>query len=287
MNASSKIQAGRFALDKPLLTLGQVEEWQERLRSLKAQRDVLDREIDGLEKRLAGAALFIADAQAEAVEEAASCAIELPLVAKPERLTLKAEFLSPKSPNYFVPSNSGPSAFKVMSDIALKLAAEHPEGFEARQIWRAIENDASVSPKVKSVNWNYVYTVLKRLVGERVLARVQGAKYVLYERVADLAGSGPITADQTPDGKFAGFKVVPMSKEERIRIEAANYLRRRANRTAHRAQIAEHLIANDIMGREKSSIKTLAVYFARWSEFVADGEGNYQLREAEKTNGDS
>lgn len=278
MNAGPKINLGRFAPDTPLLTAGQVEQWKAELRALLEKRRELDQQIEAKEQLLASAAPLMAFAQRAAIEEAASRATPLP---SPPPHIQNGDPFGQGAPR----TEANLSAFRIIRDVAMKLAKEQPEGFKAGVIWRVIKADPAVSQRVKDTNSNYVYTVLKRLVADKVLARVGTAKYVLYERVAHLSGAGPIVVDQTLEGEFAGFKVVPMSKEERIRKEAAKYLHRRPNHTAHRTQIVDHLITHEIMGGEKSSVKTLSVYFARWPEFVSVGDGNYQLQEPEKTNG--
>jgi DNA-binding PadR family transcriptional regulator len=279
-----RFPSGRPAPDKPLLTLGDVERWQDELRELKQQRKELDQRIEGLERRLTHAQLFVSDLAASEIAkdvpegESLGHAADSPGSSKEPELVFRPK-TAPRTELTF-------NAYKVMREIALRLAAEREtDGFEAKEIYRQVQEDPTIPDRIRAMNQNYIYTVLKRLQGDKLIAKV-GSRYLAYANVPPVTDnkSGPATPEGT---EIAGYKLVPMTKEERIREESRKYLMKRANKTAHRAQIADHMVGIGVMGTEKATIKSLAVYYARWEEFVANGDGTYTLKEPEKTNGDS
>ena len=74
-----------------------------------------------------------------------------------------------------------------------------------------------------------------------------------------------------------GYKLVPLTKEERARYEARDFLRQNENRV-HRRKLMDHLVRKGIM-REDQSIEVISVYLTKWDEFESDGKGFVLLRE--------
>jgi len=172
---------------------------------------------------------------------------------------------------------TGPIA-TLMRETALRLAKERVDGFLPQEVMVSIQADESTRDRVEGVHENYIYKVLKRLRSENLLDK-NGHRYVAPSHNA---GSPLFAAGVSMND---AFKMVPKTKEDRVREEATRYLLNRKNYSAHRAQIADHLTVLGVMGTEKQTISSLSVYLARWSEFVADGHGNYTLIPAKKTNG--
>jgi hypothetical protein len=74
-----------------------------------------------------------------------------------------------------------------------------------------------------------------------------------------------------------GYKIVPLTKEEKMRQEVTKFLTGKTE--VHRSEIHGHLIKEGIM-KEGESISALAVYLGRWPEFQSDGRGNFALYES-------
>lgn len=263
------------APDTPLLTLGDVERWAEKRQALIQQRSEIDLEIADLDKKLASAEPFIRDRAAATARRDSGATPE------PNEENAAPSF------NFVRAGNRGGAridtninATKVMGDIALEIA-RRDGSVESKDVWDVVQNDANVSSHIKAMDRNYVYVVMRRLVDSGMLVK-SGAKYVPSEHIAGHVES----AAPTGASPVAGYKLVPMTKEERIREEVTSYLARRPNKTAHRAAIADFLVQRGVMGSEKHTIKNLSVYLTRWPEFKASGDGHYTLTPSAKTNGD-
>jgi hypothetical protein len=234
----------------PLLTLGDVDRWNDERQALIQQRSEIDLKIAELDKKLASAEPFIRELATSTVKRQETEA------AYPAK-TRMAEDEPPRRGRRGGPRlDNNLNATKVLGDIALRLARR--DGYlESWEVWDAMQADPNVDPHIKGMDRNYVYVVMRRLADQGLLVK-DGNRYVLAESVNR-------TEDAAPNGPaVAGFKLVPLTKEERIKEEAKKYLARRPNKTAHRAQIAAFLVERGIMGQEKNPIKALAVYFVRW-----------------------
>lgn len=69
-----------------------------------------------------------------------------------------------------------------------------------------------------------------------------------------------------------GYKLVPLTKEEKLRIAAAKYLRQHQYR-AHRKDIAAHLVSIGLLVNDAKPVDSLSVYLTRWPEFQSQGRG--------------
>jgi hypothetical protein len=178
-------------------------------------------------------------------------------------------------------SQANLTAIQAMREIAIRLGRESTEGFSAQQVLEAFQRDNRIDPQLRNIQDGYLYHVMKRFITEGLTVKVSRNKYVLTEQVEGAADSpgGMVVASKD------GFKMVPMTKEERVREETKRYLSRRPNRTAHRATIADYLAShNGPLREDRNAIKVLSQYIVRWPEFVTDGEGNYTYVDAEETN---
>ena len=80
-----------------------------------------------------------------------------------------------------------------------------------------------------------------------------------------------------------GYKLVPLPKRDRIKIGAAEFLKRQPHHRAHRSEVAQYLMDIGVLGDLKNPLSALSVYFAKWpDEFKADGNGNLILLNADK-----
>ncbi len=167
-----------------------------------------------------------------------------------------------------------------MRDLSRRIGRECPQGFTGHQILGAYRQDERLDEYQRGIHETYLYHVMKRLALEGLIIKVGRGKYMLSEMVegAHEAPNGIVVATE------AGYKIVPMTKEERVREEIRRYLSRRANKTAHRANIADYLASHSgPLSNDKNPLKALSTYVIRWPEFVTDGEGNYTYVEGEKS----
>ena len=103
------------------------------------------------------------------------------------------------------------------------------------------------------------------------------SRYRLLVRTEELLAEHRGGKSPGTGGIPEGYKLVPLSKEEKIRVEATKFLKDRHYR-AHRTDIAQRLVDLGIMDPEKNPVQNLSVYFARWSEFESQGKGWYALK---------
>lgn len=263
------------AAERPL-TVADIEGYRkrlslkQRLRDLDHERDVVLGEIAELDRALAPVeSLFQAVLDLEGSRNPPASRYAIPD-------ELPSQSGRPRSgPRGGARTGDNATAHQVMSEIALGLAEKFPQGFEARDVTSTLREDETVSDRIKDGARGYVYIVLRRLVSEGTLAK-SGLKYFLPEN----APKDEVAPEEIADPEF---KIVRKTKEEKIREAIRYYLGRRPNRTAHRAQLAEHLVSLGIMGSEQSPIRALSVYLVRWPEFQPVGEGQYQYTPPGKT----
>jgi hypothetical protein len=258
--AMSILPPGQRHSAETALLMSRIERYEQRRQELLA-------EVARVEQKIAAAKMLLEDSVTEQQQKIVG---PLPVVEVPE--------LNPPAVKPKVRSEANFSAIEAMREIVLRLGREGSEGFSVRQVLQDFRNDENL----RQIHETYVYHVMKRFLNERLIVKVENArgKYVLAETV--------VGAPETPSAMVVasqdGFKIVPMTKEERIRQLTRQYLSRRRNKTAHRANIAEFLASdNGPLSEDKSPIKAFAVYVVRWPEFVSDGAGNYTLVEPEKT----
>jgi hypothetical protein len=80
-----------------------------------------------------------------------------------------------------------------------------------------------------------------------------------------------------------GYKMVPLPKADRIKMGAAEFLKRQPHHRAHRSEVAQYLLDIGVLGDIKNPISALSVYFAKWpDEFKPDGNGNLILLNADE-----
>jgi hypothetical protein len=73
-----------------------------------------------------------------------------------------------------------------------------------------------------------------------------------------------------------GYKLVPLTKEEKVRSETERYLKQHQYR-AHRSAIAAHLVEVGLLANDKAPTESLSVYLTRWPEFKSQGRGWFAL----------
>jgi hypothetical protein len=234
-----------------------------RIENYERRRQELLAEVARLDEKIAAAKLLLEDAPASSIREVEVPALDVPAVKPRAR------------------SQANLTAIQAMREIAMRLGRGSSEGFSAQQVLDTFQRDDRIDPQLKKIQEGYLYHVMKRFITEGLIVKISRNKYVLMEQVEGAADirSGVVVASKD------GFKMVPMTKEERVREEAGRYLSRRPNRTAHRANIADYLASNNgPLSEDRSPIKAFSMYAVRWPEFVTDGEGNYTYVDSEKTN---
>ncbi len=282
MNAEARFP-GFGAAEKPLLTMGDVRKWKEQVRSYKQRREehlnsvkALDQDIEALEKKLSMAELFMAEeATGAAIEAAHEAPVDAPVEATPPRTQMYAP-LPPRRKR-----SNLESADSHMREVATRIAAEHPEGFSASDFIDLFKADESVPLEHRKVHRTYFYTALKRICVDGLLSRRFDRYYAPGKAPPESVPAAALST--TP---IEGYKLVPLTKQERVREELRRYLKHRKGRTSHRAQLADQLVQLGVLGTEKNIVQTVSVYLAKWPEFVADGNGNITLDVSAITNGD-
>jgi len=243
--------------------MSRIESYKRRRQELLAHAAHINAQVAHLDKKIAAAELLLEDAPASSITEIEAPALDAP-AAKPR-----------------MRSAANLTAVEAMREIAVRIGRENPTGFSAQQIMKAFRRDDRIDDRSKDIRDGYLYNVMKRLSTERLITKLGRNRWILREFVAD--------ADEIPDGVVVpakdGFKMVPMTKEDRVRELTKQYLSSRPNKTAHRATIAEYLASNEgPLSHDRTPVKALSVYIARWPEFKTDGAGNYTFVEAEKVN---
>jgi hypothetical protein len=127
----------KLRIGTPLVTLEEVDEWRDDLRSLKKQQDEIGSKIRDLEARLAAADFFVRERVAHKIVDAA---------------------LETKLPE------TKPSMPPTMQEAILRVIRKNPDGMEPKQISNVIQIDPDLPSKLKMSHPNYIYTVLMRLV---------------------------------------------------------------------------------------------------------------------------
>jgi hypothetical protein len=104
------------------------------------------------------------------------------------------------------------------------------------------------------------------------------SKDVRYRSLITLRG---VLSDLKPSPPMVtlppGHKVVPMTKEERVRVEVTEFLKAHGNR-AHRKELASKMVDLEFLA-EDTAVDNLSVYLSRWEEFESDGRGFVVLRQ--------
>lgn len=243
--------------DTPLLTLADVQRWEEELCQKRAQHAALAEEITALERK-------VAFAHALASERAA--------VAKQGAETPEGIPTSLPDLDSFLPRPK-PNVTKAIEGMIYRVGLRFADGFEPKEIVCLLRNDKSLPPTHK----NFPYTVLKRLIVEKIL-RKDGPKYVLTPKGIEEAKSKAPRDKPEVASSNAGYKVVPLNKQERVRFEARNFLEKHNGGPVHRSAIAAHLVRLGVLG-DKDAISRTGQYLCQWrEEFVPDGRGNVTLR---------
>ncbi len=251
-----KTKAGGAPTDTALFTVSDKDRWAGELRNLLTEYAPVLARIEVLQQRLR----VFEDAEKERLGDATG---PLP----PARIVADSLDAPPNANAAEGPGRPGKPlapADEFLRQHALRIGRDKPEGFDPQDVWLAFVGDYSIPEEIKKVGADYIYIAMKRMRADGVLDK-RGKKYVL-------PNSDP---HPTGVGVAPGFKVVPMTKEERIKEETARYLGKRKYRKAHRTQILEHLMNVGIMGTEKKSLGALTIYLSRWPEFQSDGDGNY------------
>jgi hypothetical protein len=188
-----------------------------RVEIFKRKRQELLAEVARLDKKIAAGEMLIEDLADTSIAEQEQQMVGEPVPPLPQG--------GQPAIRHRARSNTNLTAVQVMRDIATRIGRESPDAFSARQVMEAFRSDDRLDERLKNVNEGYIYHVMKRLCVERLIAKV-GRKYVLLEKVQG--------AEQDPTGMVMaskeGFKIVPMTKEERIREETRRYLSRRPNK---------------------------------------------------------
>jgi hypothetical protein len=226
-----------------------------------------------LDEKIAAAELILKDVASDSITEQAQT-----MVGARDQAQLPEADPSALKPK--VRSEANLTAIEAMREIAVRLGRESPEGFSAKQVLEAFQADERIDSRLRDVSEGYAYHVMTRFVTERLITKVERGKYVLIETVAGAAEdpTGVLVASED------GFKMVPMTKEERVREETRRYLSKRANKTAHRASIADYLASHSgPLSNVRSPLKIWAVYVTKWPEFTTDGQGNYTLVDSPKS----
>lgn len=95
-----------------------------------------------------------------------------------------------------------------------------------------------------------------------------------YQAGTALSSSLEMSPRQRSKGRV--FKERKETKSELIKQEIKSWLARHG--TAHRSQILSRLIERGLMGSEKNSMQSLAMYLSVSKDlFISDGNGNYTL----------
>ena len=265
MSLSPTIQ--KLSSSTALVTVGDVEAWEKRRKALIQQRSEIDLELAGLDQKIAFFQPMIWELAASTSRQRddSPALPELPEPAKPT-----------ETPAIKLRAHANISAIDAFRRITLRIGRESPQGFTSQQVFRAFKDDPQVDPRVKEVNEGYLYHVMRRFAAERLIVRISARGYTLAELVEGAGPGQEGTVVETEDG----YKMVPMTKEELIRQGVTKYLLARPNKTAHRAAIADWLCApGRPFAENKRPVHALSTYLARWPQFVADGDGNYTLKE--------
>jgi hypothetical protein len=116
-----------------------VERWRNEHKRLSAQREVINRQLNALERMLSGASLYV-DGQND---------VDVPLFqAKVEGSEAIVEEAPPAT----------------MHDAIVRIVRQNPKGMQPKEIAAALKADPNISPKIKQSHPNYIYTALMRLV---------------------------------------------------------------------------------------------------------------------------
>lgn len=277
MNAETRFSGAGGASDKPLLTMGDVRRWKEQARTLKQRREehlssvkIIDQEIEALEKKLGFAEMFMGET-VDAVAPETEAALPLEHAPRTKMIPVfsrRARRNADRS-----------SADTYMRSLAYRMGEQRPEGFSASDFMEVFATDENIPAEHRGVHRTYFYSALKRL-------RIEGVLDRRFDRYYG-AGKAPPEERPSPGGPaIPGYKLVPLTKEERVRHEIRHYLKHRKDNTAHRAQIADQLVQIGVFENMKNIVQTVSVYLSKWPEFAADGSGNITLDKTQLTNDD-
>jgi len=275
--------------DRPLLTMGDVTRWKDQLRTLQERKQSLLNSIAALDQEIAAVEGKVNFAESIAAERGQSVH---------ERGHHFAG--GDAEPDFVIRSDNPPqtimgqikrpgrklkNADAYMRDLAARMLTQDPRGFSVSEFATAYANDESIPAEERTCHRTYIYRCLKRLRDENILDVTAEGFHIRANpsgapQDATTSGPSPEAEAERINVNIApidGYKLVPLSKEEKVREECRRYLSHRKANTAHRTQIADRLVEIGLLGTEKSVVGTIAVYMAKWPEFSADGSGNYTL----------
>jgi hypothetical protein len=284
MSHSSTIS--KLSASTALVTVGDFEGWVKRRQALiqkrgdfKIERAELDhreaaneQEIAKLDKDIEFFEPFIRRAASSVIKEQEEQANEgEPSVQRQLASPAPATPPTEKVDGRTLRSKVSQTGVDAMREIVVELGRKNPKGFTTKQVFDTGRNDERFSSALKHASDGYRHALMKRFVEERLIVRVDFGKYVLLENLgnAEMINEGAVMYTDE------GYKVVPMTKAERVRHEIKKFLMFRPGKTSHRLQIAEKLAELGVLDGDKNLLPTLAQYLIKWPEFVSDGKGNY------------
>jgi hypothetical protein len=135
--------------------------WKNEHKRLTKQRDVINMQINALERMLSGADLYGAAYRKDT---------DIPLFTSDQEKTAE-------------PAPQGPAT---MHEAILLAVQQHPKGMEPKEIAAALKADPNISAKIKQSHPNYLYTALARLVNKEEIYK-SGSVYKLKNRPVDAA----------------------------------------------------------------------------------------------------
>jgi hypothetical protein len=139
--------------------------WKKEHKRLTQQREVINMQINALDRMLSGADLYGA---AQGRHD-----IDVPLFTAAQENTPAAD-----------PAPLTPPA--TMHEAIVRAVQQHPKGLEPREIAAALKAAPDLSPKIKQSHPNYLYTALARLVNKDEIYK-SGSVYKIKNRAADPA----------------------------------------------------------------------------------------------------
>lgn len=268
-----------------LVTMGDFEAWVERRKELLKRRDdikiqraeldheeaainqevaALDNDIERFGPLVRRAAQSLKGQPVPALQPAPALPPQPPATAAPSDNTVKVD-------RRRLRAKVGQTAVEAMREIVVGIGKQNPDGFTTKQVFDAIKQDERFGPALRETSDGYRHALMKRFCVERLIVRITFGKYILFENLgnAEMIDEGAVMYTDE------GYKVVPMTKAERIRRGIKSYLMYRPAKTSHRTQIAQNLAESGVLADDKNLLETLAQYLIRWPEFVSDGKGNY------------
>jgi hypothetical protein len=156
MNSNDSNMRSLFAPDD-------VVRWKNEHKRLMQAREMINMQINALERMLSGADLY----------GAARGHLGMPLFDGAQETKAVPEPVSPAPP-------------ATMHEAILRAVHQHPKGLEPREIAAALKAAPDISPKIKQSHPNYLYTALARLVNKDEIYK-SGTVYKIKNRAMDAA----------------------------------------------------------------------------------------------------